>query len=59
VTLRVSGGQVASSFDEVVPIEVRQFPADLAALDGLLADPGQLARVERAWNAAARSLGGL
>src|SRR5687768_14045963 len=30
VMLRVSGGQVESLFDEVLPIEVRQLPPDLA-----------------------------
>jgi IS5 family transposase len=55
--LRLSGGQVESLFDEVLPVEVRQLPADLAALDGLLGDPGLLAPVERAWDAAARSFG--
>jgi IS5 family transposase len=55
--LRLSGGQVESLFDEVLPIEVRELPADLAALDRLLADPGLLAPVERAWDAAARAFG--
>ena len=55
--LRLSGGQVESLFDEVLPIEVRQLPPDLAALDGLLGDRGLLAPVERAWDEAARELG--
>jgi IS5 family transposase len=40
-----------------LPVEVRELPADLAALDRLLADPGLLAPVERAWEAAARGRG--
>ena len=37
--LRLSGGQVESLFDQGLPVEVRELPADLAALDGLLGDP--------------------
>ena len=55
--LRLSGGQVESLFDEVLPIEVRQLPSDLAALDELLADPALLAPVEHAWDEAARAFG--
>jgi IS5 family transposase len=55
--LRLSGGQVESLFDLGLPIEVRELPADLAALDRLLADPGLLAPVEAAWDAAARGFG--
>jgi IS5 family transposase len=43
--------------DMALPVEVRELPADLAALDRLLADPGLLAPVERAWEAAARGRG--
>ena len=50
--LRLSGGQVESLFDLGLPVEVRELPADLAALDGLLADPALLAPVERAWEQA-------
>ena len=32
-------------WDEALPIEVRELPEDLAALDGLLADPGLLAPI--------------
>lgn len=55
--LRLSGGQVESLFDLGLPIEVRELPTDLAALDVLLADPGLLAPVEAAWDAAARGFG--
>lgn len=55
--LRLSGGQVESLFDMVVPVEVRELPADLAALDVLLGDSGLLAPVEAAWEQAARGHG--
>jgi IS5 family transposase len=55
--LRLSGGQVESLFDLGLPVEVRELPADLAALDRLLSDPALLAPVERAWDAAARGFG--
>src|SRR5436189_5102683 len=55
--LRLSGGQVESLLDLGLPIEVRELPADLAALDGLLADPVLLAPVVAAWDAAARDFG--
>jgi len=55
--LRLSGGQVESLFDMVVPVEVRELPADLAALDVLLGDAALLAPVEAAWEQAARGRG--
>jgi IS5 family transposase len=55
--LRLSGGQVESLFDLALPVEVRELPADLAALDRLLADPALLAPVEAAWEERARGLG--
>jgi transposase, IS5 family len=55
--LRLSGGQVESLFDMALPVEVRELPADLAVLDGLLADPAVLAPVEAGWDAAARAFG--
>jgi transposase, IS5 family len=55
--LRLSGGQVESLFDLGLPIEVRELPADLAALDRLLGDPALLEPVERAWGQAARGRG--
>ena len=57
--LRLSGGQVESLFDLGLPVEVRELPADLAALDGLLADPALLAPVERAWDAGGASAMGV
>ena len=32
-------------WDDALPVEVRELPDDLAALDGLLADPGLLAPI--------------
>jgi len=55
--LRLSGGQVESLFDLGLPVGVRELPADLAALDGLLADPALVVPVERAWDQAARGRG--
>ena len=55
--LRLSGGQVESLFDLALPVEVRELPEDLAALDRLLGDPALLAPVERAWEQAARGRG--
>ena len=49
VVLRLSGGQVESLFDLGLPVEVAELPADLAALDRLLDDPGVLAPIEAAW----------
>ena len=51
--LRLVGGQVESLFDEVLPVEVRELPTDLARLDVLLADAALLAPIERVWQAAA------
>jgi hypothetical protein len=44
--LRLVGGQVESLFDELLPVEVRELPADLATLDRLLGDPCLLAPIE-------------
>ena len=41
--LTLSGGQVESLLDEVLPVEVRELPEDLARLDRVLADPALLA----------------
>ncbi|MGZ6639319.1 MAG: transposase [Solirubrobacteraceae bacterium] len=46
-----------SLFDLGLPVEVRELPADLAALDGLLGDAALLGPVERAWDQAARGRG--
>jgi IS5 family transposase len=47
--LRLSGGQVESLWDEVLPVEVRELPVDLAALDVLLRDPALLAPIAVQW----------
>ena len=56
--LRLSGGQVESLWDEVLPGEVRALPEDLAALDVLLSDPGLLAPIAAGWGRRARAMGG-
>src|SRR5215211_1624312 len=55
--LRLAGGQVESLFDELLPVEVRELPEDLAVLDRLLADPRLLAPIEQSWERAARGHG--
>ena len=55
--LRLVGEQVESLFDEVLPIEVRELPADLARLDVLLRDPGLLEPVVERWEVTARDQG--
>jgi len=55
--LRLAGGQVESLFDGLLPVEVRELPEDLAALDRLLADPGLLAPIEQVWEQTARAYG--
>jgi IS5 family transposase len=55
--LRLAGGQVESLFDELLPVEVRELPEDLAALDRLLVDRRLLAPVEQAWEGSARGHG--
>jgi transposase, IS5 family len=55
--LRLAGGQVESLFDELLPVEVRELPADLAVLDRLLVDPRLLAPIEQAWEQTARRHG--
>jgi transposase, IS5 family len=55
--LRLAGVQVESLFDEVLPVEVRELPPDLEALDVLLGDLALLAPIEAAWERAARDHG--
>jgi transposase, IS5 family len=55
--LRLAGDQVESLLDELLPAEVRELPAELAALDRLLADPRLLAPIQRAWEQTARDHG--
>jgi IS5 family transposase len=42
-------GQAESLWDEALPVEVRELPADLAALDRLFGDPGLLAPIVAHW----------
>jgi hypothetical protein len=55
--LRLAGEQVESLFDEALPIEVRELPADLSRLDALLSDPGLLAPIWERWETTARDRG--
>jgi transposase, IS5 family len=55
--LRLAGGQVESLFDELLPVEVRELPRDLAALDRLLGDWRLLVPIEQAWEQSARDQG--
>ena len=55
--LRLAGDQVESLFDELLPVEVRELPAELAVLDRLLADPRLLAPIAQAWERSARGHG--
>ena len=43
--LTLFAGQAESLWDEALPVEVRELPEDLAALDRLLSDPEVLARI--------------
>ena len=55
--LRLSGGQVESLWDEVLPGEARELPEDMAALDVLLRDPGLYEPVAALWRREAVSWG--
>jgi IS5 family transposase len=47
--LRLAAAQVESLWDEVLPIDVRELPKDLAALDLLLRDPDLLTPIAAHW----------
>ncbi len=47
--LRLVAAQAETLWDEALPIEVRELPEDLAALDGLLCDPGLMAPFSAHW----------
>jgi hypothetical protein len=49
--LTLLGGQVEVLWDEVVPIEARELPQDLAGLDRVLRDPALLGPGREAWRA--------
>src|SRR3954469_6163926 len=55
--LRLSGEQVESLFDLGLPVAVVELPAELAAVDQLLADPAVLAPIEASWAQDARWFG--
>lgn len=55
--LTLSAGPVESLWDEVLPVEVRELPEDLARLDRLLGDPELLSPIAEAWEPAARGQG--
>jgi len=55
--LRLSAGQVESLWDEVLPVEVRELPEDLARIDALLSDPGLLAPIAAHWQGEAEARG--
>ena len=55
--LRLVAAQAETLWDEALPIEVRELPEDLAALDGLLSDPGLLAPFSARWQSEALASG--
>lgn len=55
--LRLVGGQVEQLWDEVLPIEARQLPEDLAVIDGILDDRAVLAPVVALWEREAQGRG--
>ncbi len=55
--LTLSAGQVESLWDEVLAVEVRELPEDLARLDRVLCDPALLSPIARAWEQTARERG--
>jgi IS5 family transposase len=55
--LTLSGGQVECLWDEVLPIEARELPEDLARLDAVLSDPLLLEPIAAVWEQSARGRG--
>jgi len=55
--LRLVAAQAETLWDEALPIEVRELPADLAALDVLLSDPGLMAPFAAHWQREALASG--
>jgi IS5 family transposase len=55
--LTLVGGQVESLWDEVLPVEVRELPDDLARLDQVLSDSLLLFPIAQAWEQDARERG--
>lgn len=55
--LTLVSGQVESLWDEVLPVEVRELPDDLARLDRVLSDHVLLFPIAQAWEDSARERG--
>ena len=55
--LTLCGGQVECLWDEVLPVEVRELPDDLARLDRVLSDQLLLFPIAQAWEQGARERG--
>ena len=55
--LTLVGEQVESLWDEVLPVEVRELPDDLAGLDRVLSDGVLLFPIAQAWEESARERG--
>lgn len=55
--LTLCGGQVECLWDEVLPVEVRELPDDLARLDRVLSDRLLLFPIAQAWQESARERG--
>jgi IS5 family transposase len=55
--LRLVAAQAETLWDEALPVEVRELPADLATLDVLLCDPGLLAPFVACWEREALASG--
>jgi IS5 family transposase len=55
--LTLCGGQVECLWDEVLPIQARELPEDLARLDAVLSDPLLLQPITRGWEQSARDRG--
>lgn len=47
--LRMSASGTESLWDEILPVEVKALPGDLARLDELLSDPWLLAPIGARW----------
>src|SRR5438105_12889773 len=57
VMLTLCRGQVECLWDEVLPIEARELPEDLARLDRVLCDPALLVPITQAWERSAQFRG--
>jgi hypothetical protein len=55
--LTLEASQVGSLWDELLPVEVRELPEDLARLDVLLRDRELLRPIERRWRREAEASG--